>query len=174
MTSCGEISRPEPLAYFLTWPTYGTWLPGDQRGWIHHRRGFQLPDPITKMEAKARMSDDACRLNSDDRRVVELTIAAHCQFRNWTLHAVNCRSNHLHVVVSAGQHPDKVREELKAWCTRKLKSFHRERMSQELCETAELRSRWWAERGSKRYINDVDSLEAAIRYVRDAQDKRHQ
>ena len=22
---------PEPLAYFLTWPTYGTWLPGDAR-----------------------------------------------------------------------------------------------------------------------------------------------
>ena len=23
-----------PLAYFLTWTTYGTWLPGDERGWI--------------------------------------------------------------------------------------------------------------------------------------------
>ncbi|MCA9023576.1 MAG: hypothetical protein KDA86_00045 [Planctomycetaceae bacterium] len=23
----------EPLAFFLTWMTYGTWLPGDERGW---------------------------------------------------------------------------------------------------------------------------------------------
>src|SRR5262249_3307643 len=22
------------LAYFLTWTTYGTWLPGDARGWV--------------------------------------------------------------------------------------------------------------------------------------------
>ena len=27
----------EPLAYFLTWTTYGTWLPGDERGW--NRKG---------------------------------------------------------------------------------------------------------------------------------------
>ena len=26
-----EPPLPEPLAYFLTWPTYGTWLPGDER-----------------------------------------------------------------------------------------------------------------------------------------------
>lgn len=24
----------EPLAYFITWTTYGTWLPGDPRGWV--------------------------------------------------------------------------------------------------------------------------------------------
>ena len=29
---------PDPLAYFLTWSTYGTWLPGDERGWIEHER----------------------------------------------------------------------------------------------------------------------------------------
>jgi hypothetical protein len=27
-----EPPQPEPLAYFLTWSTYGTWLPGDERG----------------------------------------------------------------------------------------------------------------------------------------------
>jgi hypothetical protein len=29
-----EPPRPEPLAPFLTWPTYGTWLPGHERGWV--------------------------------------------------------------------------------------------------------------------------------------------
>ncbi|MCA9109357.1 MAG: hypothetical protein KDA52_05390 [Planctomycetaceae bacterium] len=27
----------EPLAFFLTWTTYGTWLPGDERGWVDDR-----------------------------------------------------------------------------------------------------------------------------------------
>jgi hypothetical protein len=33
-----------------------------------------------------------------------------------------------------------------------------------------VRSRWWAERGSSRYLNDAASFEAAILYVRNAQD----
>jgi hypothetical protein len=34
-----------------------------------------------------------------------------------------------------------------------------------------IRQNWWAERGSRRYINDEESLEAAILYVRDGQDR---
>jgi hypothetical protein len=74
----------------------------------------------------------------------------------------------LHIVVTANEHPDEVRNQLKAWCTRKLKEF--ERMPSGTEGNAAVRTHWWAERGSKRYINDADSLEAAILYVRDAQD----
>jgi hypothetical protein len=31
-----EPPMPEALAYFLTWTTYGTWLPGDERGWVQY------------------------------------------------------------------------------------------------------------------------------------------
>ena len=71
-----EPPLPEPLAYFLTWPTYGTWLPGDERGWVEYRHGWQLPDPARKREAQARLTEDACLLDQDQRRLVELTIAA--------------------------------------------------------------------------------------------------
>ena len=47
-----EPPLPEPLAYFLTWPTYGTWLPGDERGWVEYRHGWQLPDPARKRERR--------------------------------------------------------------------------------------------------------------------------
>src|SRR5688500_9804813 len=110
-----EAPLPDPVAYFLTWPTYGTWLPGDERGWIKYHQGFQRPDPILETEAKARMTEDACRLDEEQRELVEATIAKHCDIRGWTLHAVNCRSNHLHVVVTADRHPDEVREQFKAW-----------------------------------------------------------
>ncbi len=29
----------DPIGYFLTWVTYGTWLPGDARGWVEYRHG---------------------------------------------------------------------------------------------------------------------------------------
>ena len=118
-----EPPMPEPLAYFLTWSTYGTWLPGDERGWIEYRRGWQLPDAVRKLEAEARMTEDACRFDGEQRDVVERQIAETCNVRGWELHAVNCRSNHAHVVVTADQAPKIVRNQLKAWCTRRLKEL---------------------------------------------------
>lgn len=159
-----EAPMPDPLAYFLTWSTYGTWLPGDRRGWVEYRHGWKLPDAARRLEAEARMTEDACRLDAAQRALVEKTIEEHCRRRGWVLYAVKCRSNHLHVVVGAHRHPDQMRVQFKAWCTRRLKELAAKRGT-------EVRENWWAERGSRRYINDEDSLADAISYVRDGQDK---
>ena len=151
----------EPIAFFLTWVTYGTWLPGDSRGWVEYRHGWQLPDPVRELEAAARMSEDACRLTDEQRSAVEAQIRETCQHRGWHLHAVNCRSNHVHAVISAGDTPPKkIRRDVKAWATRRLKEFEAEREN------------WWAERGSIRWIYNGDGLEAAITYVLDSQDRK--
>jgi len=171
-----EGPLPGALAYFLTWSTYGTWLPGDERGWVEYRLGWQLPDPLRKLEAEARMTEEACVLSGPQRQVVETTIADHCQIRRWLLHAVNCRTNHLHVVLTADRHPDVVREQSKAWCTRRLKEHEQASNANPTSyreSTKPIRENWWAERGSKRFINDQESLEAAILYVRDGQDRKH-
>ena len=174
---------PDALAYFLTWPTYGTWMPGDERGWIKYRKGMQGPDSILKREAAARMTEDACRLDREQRQLVEATINDHCQTRGWTLLAVNCRSNHLHVVVASMQRPKKIRGEFKAWCTRRLKELEIRRRGGESvscgegsCDpaksTPEVRENWWAERGSGIYINDDECLQAVIHYVLEGQDQK--
>ena len=170
MARCEKPILPEPLGYLLTWTTYGTWLPGDERGWVKRHEGHQLPDRPRRLEALARMAEDACRLNLSERRLVEETVGEHCRLRQWALHAVNCRSNHVHVVVTARAQPDEIRRQLKAWTARKLKQIRSESdtTSSELPTAA--REQWWTERGSKRYLNDEESLEAAILYVRDAQD----
>jgi REP element-mobilizing transposase RayT len=153
---------PEPLAFFLTWTAYGTWLPGDQRGWVWKGKGFQLPSPLTKKFAAERMTETACTLNNVQRAIAEKTVRDHCEIRNWHLHIVNCRTNHVHVVVTADADPKSVREQLKAWCARKLK---------EECRSYNQISRenWWTEGGSQRFLGDDESLEAVVRYVRDCQ-----
>jgi REP element-mobilizing transposase RayT len=144
----------------LTWVTYGTWLPGDSRGWVKYRASWQPPDPIRELEAKARMTEDTCILTMEQRRAVEAQIGETCAHRGWTLRAVNCRSNHVHVVVRADVNdPEKIQIDLKAWTTRALKK-----------NFDGTRENWWAERGNIRYINREDDLEAAILYVRDGQD----
>ena len=48
-----RFNHNEPLAFFLTWTTYGTWLPGDERGWNRKREG-KTQEPNVKLEAAAR------------------------------------------------------------------------------------------------------------------------
>jgi len=152
----------DPPAYFLTWTTYGTWLPGDERGW--NRRGeadIQRANPLFVEMARSRMKEPEFRLSAADRRTVEATIRAHCRVRTWDLHAVNARSNHVHVVVTAaGYPPQTVRDQFKAWCTRRLKA------------AGATRTRFWTEGGSCRWINREDDLGDAVRYVIEAQDRK--
>jgi REP element-mobilizing transposase RayT len=166
-----EPPMPDALAYFFTWGTYGTWLPGDERGWNEYGHGWQPPDPIRKLEAEARMTEDACILDDEQRITVERQIAETCRIRGWKLHAVNCRTNHVHFVVTAPLAPKIVRNQLKAWCTRRLKELEAKRRGL-TTKSSSIRENWWAERGSQRFLNDEESLEAAILYVRDGQDNQ--
>jgi REP element-mobilizing transposase RayT len=153
----------EPIAYFFTMGTYATWLPGDQRGWVQLKKGWQLPDPIREFEARAKMTEDATILQPHERRIVEAQLVETCQHRGWILRAKNCRTNHLHAVISAQDvHPKRIRQDIKAWCTRRLKE-----------QSDPTREHWWADRGSIRWIFDEESLDIVIRYVNDAQDRKH-
>jgi hypothetical protein len=105
--------------------------------------------------------------------VVERTIAEHCLIRGWELHAVNCRTNHLHIVVTANLPPKQVRAQFKAWCTRRLKQLEAKRLAGTGSNAiaARVRENWWAERGSDRFINDEKVLDGATQYVQDGQDQ---
>jgi REP element-mobilizing transposase RayT len=189
--------RGEPLAYFLTWTSYGTWLPGDERGWVAKPGAFRKPNPELQEAARQLMTEPELILDNEQRRIVEQTIADHCRIRHWHLHVVNVRTNHVHVVVTAnGRDPEDVLNQFKAWCTRKLKE-HALRESETRKPEAQAKERnlkpeaqakdpdlkpesqakefhvrqnWWTQRGSKRQLYNETALENAILYVRDCQD----
>jgi REP element-mobilizing transposase RayT len=164
----------DPIAFFLTIATYGTWLPGDARGWVEYRHGWQLPDPVRELESRARMSEDACLLTASERMIVERQVAETCQHRGWTLHAVNCRSNHLHAVIGApGVPPKKIRADIKAWSTRRLKEQSACNQAKPEASARAPRENWWAERGSIRWIFDDEALETVVLYATAAQDRKH-
>jgi REP element-mobilizing transposase RayT len=157
-----NVSMQDPFAFFITWPTYGTWLPGNDRGWVEYHHGWQLPNRNLESMCTTQMKEKQCLLVPGEREIVIAQVSETCQFRDWTLHAIDCRSNHAHIVVSAAKTaPKKIRKDIKAWCTRRLK----ERSNQN-------RSNWWAERGSIRYIWNEDSLARVVLYVTEAQDRK--
>jgi REP element-mobilizing transposase RayT len=152
------------IAFFYTWTTYGTWLPGDQRGWFQRGVGKNSPNHFHEIAALLRMTANAVILNPGERRVVEKTIADHCLIRHWTLHSVNCRSNHVHAVITAEVKSIELpREQFKAWCSRKLNENRLLKMRNRVEE-------WWTERGWDEYIDDENSLVNVNTYVMEGQD----
>ena len=162
MTVHSTFNTGEPLAYFLTWTTYGTWLPGDERGWNRKGEPEILPPNALFVEmAQSQLKEPPFTLSAKSRTLVEETIRRHCEIRGWLLHALNARTNHVHVVVTApGYPPETVRDQFKSWCTRILKKHE------------PTRSRFWTEGGSRRWINTEEDLEAVVVYVIDSQDRK--
>ncbi len=153
---------PMAIAFFATWTVYGTWLPGDKRGWFKNGR-LQHPDLLVHLHSRLRMTENTVTLNPSQRQLVESTILDHCTRRNWLLHACNCRTNHVHAVVTApGRDINIPREQFKAWCTRKLN---------EQSAPSHRREHWWTERGWDEFVDDPKSLETVISYIRDCQDQ---
>ena len=135
----------EPIAYFLTWTCYGTWVHGDERGSVdaeHNAPGspFLAPNPRRRSARKRQVRFSPCRLGREARETACRSIVDHCRMRGWTLHAVNVRSDHVHVVVSCDVAPKTAMNQLKAWATRRLReSGFRERQEPV-----------WTEGGSRR------------------------
>jgi REP element-mobilizing transposase RayT len=150
----------EPLAYHITWTTYGTWLPGDARGWVEAGKAEVRPgDPKREAASRNAMSDPPVTLDERQRAIVQETIRAHCGVRGWQLHAINARTNHVHVVVTAvGTDPDTVMNQFKAWCSRRLNE-----------QGARKSGRWWTKNGSTTWINDEGYFRSAVAYVLEGQ-----
>ncbi len=158
----------DPLAFFVTWTCYGTFLPGDERGWTKWHKGDQLPQPLLEDWCRDRMAESPVLLEPDQREIVEQVIHEHCSVREWSLHGVNCRSNHCHVVVTARDYDgDQVRDQFKAWGTRRLK----EHQQRHIGSGQKLRENWWTRKGSVRKVFDEESLAAAVTYTIEAQDR---
>ena len=157
---------PTPQAYLLTWTCYGTWLHGDERGSVdaNHRQfwtPYLTPDRPRAIRSVHRQRCTATILNTAARAVVQETIIAHCRQRGWELHALNVRSNHVHVVMYCGEQvtPESALGQLKAWATRRLREAGLAAPHQKI----------WTEHGSTRYLWDQASVAAAIAYVTDEQ-----
>jgi REP element-mobilizing transposase RayT len=156
----GAVESSDFVGVFITWTTYGTWLPGDARGWRDTRLGPQLPDPRLEWEARAKMKFKEVRLRPHDRVTVEQSIQSHCRHRGWVLHAVNARSNHVHCVVSGNEKPQAIRDQLKANCTAQLRSQSNPLVVE----------RTWTKKGDCTVLFTEEELYNAVRYTLEAQD----
>ncbi len=150
-----------PLAYLLTFRTFGTWLHGDVRWSVSRKaRGSResklIPPnaPFEEAMAQSRRQEPVI-LTAIQRRAVESAISEVCEALGYLLKAVNARTNHVHSVVSAQVKPEKIINSFKAYSTRKLreeKLFHPD-------------LRIWSRGRSRRYLWKPRHVLGAIDYV---------
>jgi REP element-mobilizing transposase RayT len=152
--------HPCPLAYFITFHTYGTWLPGDPRGTVtrdHNAYGEPWRgrcDPLMERSRKL-LQNPPVELEPEERILVLEAFEQVCRHRAWTLHAAHVRSNHVHVVVTADTLPGRVLGDLKAWATRRVvEAGYRPRGT-----------RLWVRQGSARHLWQRAAVDAACFYT---------
>jgi Transposase IS200 like len=115
-----------PLAYFISFRTYGTWLHGDKRGSTdrfhnQYRSPHIPPNNEWRHHNEQQLKTKPLILRAEQRHAVETAIRETCHFRGWTLLAFNVRTNHVHTVVTANRGPSLVLNAFKANATRELR-----------------------------------------------------
>ena len=157
--------------WLLTWRTYGTWWPGDVRGFvdpvidetgervIHNLPGTPVDadNPRLLQYAREVMRGEPVLLTHDHATALLAQFQETARYRGWELSAVAILTNHLHLVVGVCGDPDpaSVLRDFKSYGSRRLN----ERWGKPASET------WWAEAGSRRVLKTEASRLGAIRYV---------
>lgn len=154
----------EPLAYFLTFSTYGTWLHGRDPGSVdrdHNAVGSPLlpADPDRERARRNQLRQPEYVLDDPRRNVVLAAIRDVARHRGWKLWAVHVRSNHVHVVVTAVGRPEKVMADFKAWASRRLREAFGEDADRDR----------WTQHGSTKYLWTDAAIDEKVAYVVDEQ-----
>jgi REP element-mobilizing transposase RayT len=151
-----------PLAFLITFRTYGTWLHGDARGSFDRSNNTPGEPPIARRRRfesyeRGQLRQPPLILDDGQRACVDTAVRALCEERRWELRALNVRTNHVHAVIGAPGKPEPVMGALKARATRELRR----------CGLIDAQARCWSRHGSTRYLWNEESVALACAYVLD-------
>ena len=119
------LETGDPLAWLLTFTTFGTWLHGDPRGSTQHEapgrsRSLKAEPGMVAFE-RAEMAGPAFALDSAQRAVVLRTIQEVSDHRGWELLALNVLTSHVHGVCAGDAPGRKMMADWKSYATRRLR-----------------------------------------------------
>ena len=159
----------DAFGLFITWTCYGTWLPGDRRGYVSDTflpDGTRKPkqntpgtpytadDAHTRDRARRRQKGRTVYLNRDQATAVAEALVDAAGKQQWRILRGAVMRSHVHVVViDCPEDGPLVRRGLKGPSQTRLSRL------------AGKPQRWWTRGGSDRYLRDEASIQGAIDYV---------
>jgi REP element-mobilizing transposase RayT len=157
--------------WFLTWTTYGTWLPGDERGFVSpkfegdepERRNNVLHSPYDagrpelRSLALAKLVGDPVFFDEGKAVVLQGQFEETAAHRGWVIVIGAVMTSHVHLVVgvSGDPEPSVLMRDFKSYGSRALNRRYAKPES----------GTWWTEQGSKRKVKNQQHFEAVVNYV---------
>jgi REP element-mobilizing transposase RayT len=140
------------LGYMITWITYGTWLQGDERGYV--KDGLILPanEQLEDANRKLQVQDAVC-LSETQQKVVREAILKQAAARGQKVLAISVQPTHVHIVLENIAEPiDKIVAYYKTAGRLALKAVG-------------YTGKVWTRSYDKRFCFDEESLNRRIQYV---------
>lgn len=156
-------------AFFITWTTYGTWLPGDPRGHSsnfvgadnrYHPKSNQFGsehssgDQATLNRARAQQKWETVWLDSIQAGVCAEALLSASEKRSWKILRSAVMCNHVHIVLIGSTLSGPL-------TSRVLKGVSQARLS----DSVGASRRWWTRRGSERPLSGSHAILSAMKYV---------
>jgi REP element-mobilizing transposase RayT len=151
-----------PIAYHITWGTYGTRLrygprPTVSRDQNEHGTPVLRYDEHLWVRERENLKYNPVILTLEQMRFIEAAFPDICLRGNWQYHTSAAGPDHVHTVVSSEHDPETIRRLMKRWIGQLLSQRWPRRESES--------PTWWAECGSIKWIGDEDYLATATGYV---------
>jgi REP element-mobilizing transposase RayT len=140
------------VGYMVTWTTYGSWLPGDERGYVED--GQILPGDLKTLERnKKRQKSPTVKLNKKEVKLIRQVVLNEAERIGQKIVALTVCTNHVHL--TARPHSSSIEElvgRYKSITTRALWELGR-------------KGRIWTKGYDKRFCFSEKELEQKIQYV---------
>lgn len=137
----------------LTWSTYGTWLQGDERGFVRDGKILAGNKGLARANALSQVQG-AVKLSRTQRGLVREAIVKEAALREQNVYALSVRATHVHIVVENIQMP-----------ISNMVAYYKKAGRLALKATG-YTGKVWTRGYDKRYCFDKARLEKKIRYVK--------
>jgi len=140
------------LGYMITFTTYGTWLQGDERGFVKDGITYAANQSLAQSN-KQNLSKNPVKLSKNQRVIAAKAIYEKANRLNQKILALAVCSNHVHIVANYISEPIG------------LVVSHYKNSAQVVLRKVGLTGRIWTKGFDKRYCFDVQALKSRIDYV---------
>ena len=141
------------LGYMVTFTTYGTWLQGDERGYVKKGRIYPGNKALRRINKKLQ-SQEAVILTKVQQQIIKKAIIKEAVAQGQKIYVLSVRPNHVHIVVQNSQQP-----------VSKIIAYYK-KVARIALKTAGHNGKLWTRGYDKRFCFDKGSLERRIKYVR--------
>jgi len=141
------------LGYMVTFTTYGTWLQGDERGYVKKGRIYPENKALRQMNEQLQ-SQEAVILSKVQQQIVRNAIVKEAAAQKQQIYTLSVKPNHVHIVVQNSRQS-----------VSNVVAYYK-KAARIALKAAGHNGKLWTRGYDKRFCFDTESLEQRIKYVR--------